>query len=473
MIDNNNTNNTYDIYGDEKEFTEVLQGEQMEVYTTASLLTKANVPQVGGTIRPGVMALKKNVSAADVQLYNRLVAENATWNEIDKALGPDNQGLSKLRPLNVDYFTVHPADFINPENAQIILDRYADNDGKLRKFPVWFPFNNWWQIIFHNLAAFGKSAGIKYRSVFVEKREGDKIVGIERVCQFPAEYTEEEKGVRKCGPRDWNTRGCNPEACPEYQKQECRLRGRIYCYVPGVKGLNLIAIPTSSWYSLNRIKGSLDLVMAVTGGRIPSIIDGRPVFVIRKRKDKIPVIDITTGESRLREQYLIELDLDMDMLEIAQHFSPKATLAAAAKAQNMLTPPPQQALPQNAAKPKITSIPAPEIPEKVDTEKPDELPPPPPEIDDEQPVQTPATDKNDVGKGKAQSQTQPASEAQLNAIRTRAKKAGVPDSLIAAATKNLTFAKAAEMIGKINKNDFQFFVIAADKGEADVTAETY
>ena len=163
----------------------------------------------------------------------------------------------------------------------------------------------------------------------------------------------------------------------------------------------------------------------------------------------------------------------MDMLEIAQHFSPKATLAAAAKAQNMLTPPPQQALPQNAAKPKITSIPAPEIPEKVDTEKPDELPPPPPEIDDEQPVQTPATDKNDVGKGKAQSQTQPASEAQLNAIRTRAKKAGVPDSLIAAATKNLTFAKAAEMIGKINKNDFQFFVIAADKGEADVTAETY
>ena len=78
MIDNNNTNNTYDIYGDEKEFTEALQGEQMEVYTTASLLTKANVPQVGGTIRPGVMALKKNVSAADIQLYNKLAAENST-----------------------------------------------------------------------------------------------------------------------------------------------------------------------------------------------------------------------------------------------------------------------------------------------------------------------------------------------------------------------------------------------------------
>ena len=468
MIDNNNTNNTYDIYGDEKEFTEALQGEQMEVYTTASLLTKANVPQVGGTIRPGVMALKKNVSAADIQLYNKLAAENATWDAIDKALGPDSQGLSKLRPLNVDYFTVHPADFINPENAQIILNRYADNDGKLRKFPVWFPFNNWWQIIFHNLAAFGKSAGIKYRSVFVEKREGDKIVGIERVCQFPAEYTEEEKGVRKCGPRDWHTRGCNPEACPEYQKQECRLRGRIYCYVPGVKGLNLIAIPTSSWYSLNRIKGSLDLVMALTGGRIPSIIDGRTVFVIRKRKDKIPVIDITTGESKLREQYLIELDLDMDMLEIAQHFSTKATLAAAVKAQKILTSPPQQALSQSGAKPKITS------PEKVNIEISEELPSPP-EIEDEQPAPIKATEKkNNEGKSKAQSPNPqaPASEAQLNAIKARAKKAGVPDNLVAAATNNITFAKAAEIIGRMNKNDFQFFIGAANVG-ADITAESY
>jgi len=461
MIDNNNTNNTYDIYGDEKEFTEALQGEQMEVYTTASLLTKANVPQVGGTIRPGVMALKKNVSAADIQLYNKLAAENATWDAIDKALGPDSQGLSKLRPLNVDYFTVHPADFINPENAQIILNRYADNDGKLRKFPVWFPFNNWWQIIFHNLAAFGKSAGIKYRSVFVEKKEGNKVVEIERVCQYPADLAPEEKNVRRYGPRSWNTRGCTPEACPEYQRQECRLRGRIYCYVPGVKGLNLIAIPTSSWYSLNRIKGSLELVMAVTGGRIPTLIDGRPVFVIRKRKDKIPVIDIATGESKLREQFLIELDLDIDMMELAQHFTQKNVLANGMRAQNILNAP-QNILPP-AERPKEAEIaPAPvEKPKEATTanvKAPVEKPPV------EKPKEaTTANVKAPVEKDNNNHEEGPALESQINAISARATKAGVPAQLLKTTLTGISYSRAAEIICMMNKKDYTCFFPPVDE----------
>jgi len=43
---------------------------------------------------------------------------------------------------------------------------------------------------------------------------------------------------------------------------------------------------------------------------------------------------------------------------------------------------------------------------------------------------------------------------------------------VAAATNNITFAKAAEIIGRMNKNDFQFFIGAANVG-ADITAESY
>jgi len=463
----------YDIYGNSSEFTDKLQGEQMEMYTTANLLTKANVPQVGGTIRPGVMTLKKGATASDIQVFKKLVAENAPWVEIDKALGVDDRGGSKLRPLNVDYFSVHQSDFINPDNAKIIMERYADSDGKLRKFPVWFPFNNWWQIIFHNLAAFGKTSGIKYRSVFVEKREGDRVVGIERVCQYPAEYTEDEKGIRKCGPRVWNTRGCNPEACPEYQKQDCRLRGRIYCYVPGVKGLNLIAIPTSSWYSLNRIKGSLDLITAVTNGRIPSIIEGKTVFVIRKRKDKIPVIDIATGETRLREQYLIELDLDMDMLDIAKHYTTTAVVASAMRAQNMLSMP-QQSIPPQKTEEKnkmavtkevvIDFVPPANVPPAnvppVDVPPVDVLPVDVLPVDvlpvdvlpvDVPPANVPPANVSRIRKG-------PATESQIGAIVKRAKTAGVPDKMVQAKINGLSYEVAAEIINALNKKDYSIFL---------------
>jgi hypothetical protein len=324
-------------------------GDEEMLASAATLLGPAFRLPRAGVIRPGIMKLKPGCTKEDELLYDKLVKEGLTWEEIDRKLGVDQYGRSKLIPANVDYFTVLPGDCENPESAKEIMRLYADKDGKLRSFPVWFPVNEWWNIIPHSLRCFGQS-GIKFRSNFREIRTPHSVK-LERVCEYPLEVVP---GKRIFGGRPWGERPCDPDTCPEYQSGQCKLGGVLQFYIPGIKGAGVWLLPTTSWYSLVRIKSTLEMISGITGGRLAGIlVDGKTPFVVRKIYEEVPAVDVTTGKPVRRGQWLITLEVAVDMLELARAFSREKVMARARRAQEILTAGEEPAPPVTRPEPQI------------------------------------------------------------------------------------------------------------------------
>jgi len=296
----------------------------------ASLLGPSYRFPRAGVIRPGIMAPKKSCSTADVKKYETMVSQGLSWDEIEKEIGR-----GKLIPRNVDYFTIHPEDCVNPENAARIHELYADDDGRLRSFPVVFPVNEWWNIIPHSLRCFGAN-GLKFKSDFKFIRDTNgKVVDAERVCRFPEDT---DPGKKVFGGRKWGERPCDPNVCMEYQKGECDFGGVIQFLIPGVPGMGVWVLPTTSWYSLAGVKDALALFSSVTGGRISGAFGKNTgIFRIRKKKTRISRLDPKSGKSVRTEQWLITLDADVDLTQlVASYENNHRALEASGRAAAML-----------------------------------------------------------------------------------------------------------------------------------------
>jgi hypothetical protein len=282
-----------------------------------------------GVIRPGIMVLKKDSTQTDVERYDRLLTQGTSWTDMAKELG------DKLIPQNVDYFTANRHDFINPANADLIKKLYADPDGRIRSIPVYFPMNEWWNIIPHRLCCYGLTKGLKHRSGFeYERDDRGRISDYRMVCETPEDL---EAGKKLFGGRAWMRKPCDPESCVEYQREECRFSGRIYFMIPGIKGMGSFVIPTKSWYSMKRLKKTLRDMHQLTSGRIAYLLhNGETIFALRKVKATIPCIDWEKGETKMRQQYLIDLDVVVDPLEVAREYSVEKILQKGARAMTML-----------------------------------------------------------------------------------------------------------------------------------------
>jgi hypothetical protein len=308
----------------------VLDGDNEEMIASIATLLgpKFNMPRAG-IIRPGIMRLKKGTSAQDEATYKQMVETGQTWDDMDKRLGKDSHGKSKLTPQNIDYFSIRPRDCSDPRNVELITKLYGDKDGKLRSIPVWFPVNEWWNIIPHSLRCFGQS-GIKFKSAFKSSNGG-----VIRVCEYPLNALA---GRRVFGGRQWGERPCDPNTCPEYQRSECKFGGTIQFYIPGVKGMGIWVLPTTSWYSLVRIKSALEAVANMTSGRVARLfVGGTTPFILRKVFDEISTIDTKTGQPVRRSQWLITLDIEIDMFELAQAYEEHRILSRGQRAAGIIT----------------------------------------------------------------------------------------------------------------------------------------
>jgi hypothetical protein len=293
-----------------------------------------------GVIRPGIKVLKKSCTGKDKQIYNSLLEKGATWDEIDRAIGPDDNGKSKLIPSNADYFTIRPEDCRNPGDAKRLHDLYADSDGKIRSLPVWFSVNEWLNIIPHGLRAFGKQQGLRYISE-IEEYRNNGTPGFNRICKYPLEI---KPGKRVYGGRKYGQRPCDPDNCQEYQSGICNFGGVIRCHIPGVKGIGVWLIPTTSWYSLLNIKSTLEIVAGLTRGRIAGLVDNDPdspskirtVFRIRKTPEEVSMINPRNGKSQRVEQDLIHLDVDMDITMLAVQFNSQRLISSGVDALTLL-----------------------------------------------------------------------------------------------------------------------------------------
>lgn len=275
-------------------------------------------PRVSGKIRPGIMVLTKKGRENDraLALYDQGVAAGRSFEEINEEVAKQC-GTGLLRPVNTQYFTVRRQDFAIPEIAELIMQRFGEvrEDGQkhLYRFPAVFGSDEVTRILDFRFQMFTAS-GLKYWS-------GESEDGQQRLCRTFAPLRKDEKtqrvvrmtGGRLVLSRQENAGACAPERCNEFQTGQCRMRGRILFYIPGIPGAGLFEIPTGSKnFGFDSEARLLEILRL--GGTLPTLVDGKPVFWITKRlRRNIPMIDYEKGTTARTDQWLIEIEADLDM----------------------------------------------------------------------------------------------------------------------------------------------------------------
>ena len=272
-----------------------------------------HIVQIAGKIRPGEKRLtptaERNPEA--VEMFSQLLAKDFTYDEIDAALlkafkfiaQNGNPVRSVLMPGNTDHFRVSPDDFVNPANAKKIIELYAV-DGVLKQFPVVFPFaeieKNVPEGFFHY-----KTSELVHWS-----ENGQCMIR----QNFGPNPKNQRGGVRQHGGRPIVAlRPCNPNACDEFGKGECKEYRSLRFYVPGVMGASLIELAHTSFYAHQGILQTLNMVHTMLG-KVNGTKDGKPIFWISKVNQDVARIDWETRKPVRSKQWITTLEArDLDM----------------------------------------------------------------------------------------------------------------------------------------------------------------
>ncbi|MCK5615225.1 hypothetical protein KAR91_75880, partial [Candidatus Pacearchaeota archaeon] len=255
-----------------------------------------------GIVRPGIKIPKSTCSKAEKIKYEELYAQGIPFDEIDRQMsGEPKSSKSKLRPLNVDYFTVRECDFRSPADARFIMDNYADDDGKLRRIPCWFSLSELHLVIPHGFRAFGGGGVVRACSYY----EGDNLM-----CRFVS------KDVQNPKKDDWQTRPCDSDNCEAYAKKRCKFGGLIKSHIPGLKGMGEIIVATTSWYGLADAVANLKRIAGVLG-RFNGLFNNEPFLELCKVQERVK-----TPDGKHVNQYIVTIEPSVDLMELAQHCDP-------------------------------------------------------------------------------------------------------------------------------------------------------
>ena len=290
----------------------------------------ARIP-TGGKIRPGIMVLtRKAAEQSEAKtIYAQGVAEGRSFEAIEKALAQALPQLkSPLVPRNVPWFTVRGADFPNPEIAREILDTYGEDRGqghRLYRFPVVFPSDHWQTVMPHELAAWST-----HEKRFWSQYSPD---GLLRHCMRHAPVPVDDTGRRtirifggrKTMPRDENGGICNPDSCPEYQARQCNLTGRFLFFIPGIRSISALELPTTSFYAMSAAIQRFQAIAQMRGGRISGFLGrDRTTFFLTKVLKEVPHID-EHGRAVRVPQWIIELEAPVDVTALLRDHEDEET----------------------------------------------------------------------------------------------------------------------------------------------------
>jgi hypothetical protein len=288
--------------------------------SVASVLGPASLRiPTAGKIRPGIKVLTRKAAELPdaVALYEQGIAAGQSFDQIEKALA---QALPQLKnplvPRNVQWFTVRPQDFSNPDLARQLMDAYGEDRGEgvhLYRFPVVFPSDHWSFVMPHELAVWGTNDK-KFWSEYSED-------GTQRLCKCHAPVPRHEGshrtvrlfGGRKIMLRESNGGRCEPENCPEYQARECNLSGRFVFFIPGVRSVSAFELHTNSFYAMSAAIQTFKTIAFMRGGRISGFLDREQTpFFLSKKLMEVSRID-EDGRAVRVSQWIIELEAPVDI----------------------------------------------------------------------------------------------------------------------------------------------------------------
>jgi len=288
------------------------------------LATRRATAPIGGRIRPGVKILTARAAKIPrvAEIYRAGIAAGKDFDAIETEIRAAVPGVGGVfRPTNTPYFTVWARDFNVPETAAALLARFGSDRGEgegrqLYRFPVMFHADDPDVILPHALRCWG-AGQLHYWS---EYTPSGTLTCREYVPIRVVDGKREIKpfGGRKTQPRADTDGVCNPEACREYQFEECKLNGGLRFYIPGIPSLHPFELPTTSWYSLSNIRRTLKELAHACGGRVSGYLYGEHTFWITKRQQAVS--RITEEGKVVRDlQWLIVLEADIDMAELVRH----------------------------------------------------------------------------------------------------------------------------------------------------------
>ena len=273
---------------------------------------------IGGKIRGGIKVLTKKASAnpTAVDLYNKGVAAREKFSEIEKKIEKATGIQNSLYPRNTAYFNVAASDFGMPEIANLIVDLYGekkqgDQVAYLYRFPVVFHSDDMGEVYPNQFKRYGGEPN--YESHYGED-------GI-RYCRYlppvTKEMLEDQKARRIKRPprREQVVRGkCEPSICNEFLQGQCKFRGRLHFYIPGVPSTGLLGMETSSEYAAEAIWSDLERIRQALG-YIPKTNPkrpGAPIFWIAKILEQRTYFD-EHGEKKTGFQWVPKLQADIDI----------------------------------------------------------------------------------------------------------------------------------------------------------------
>lgn len=309
---------------------------------TATILGQRPAVQmpIGGVIRPGIKILTQAAQQNDIarSIYERGCAEGKDFDTIERDIQQAVPSLKNpLRPANVPYFVARRSDFPMPELADMLLDKYGEarEDGvrRLYRFPVIFAADAWELLMPHTLQVWAAGKR-KYWADYDDS-------GMRR-CKTYAAVPKDASGrvIRLFGGRKVVDRPdfggqCDPERCPQYQQRQCNLDARLLFIVPGLPTVNLIALPTRSFYSMDGIRQQLMHVASMRGGRLSGYLLGRQTFWLSKVYKDVTRID-DNGDAVKGGAWLIELQAPVDVGSLLLTREPAQVDAAAQAAAAVL-----------------------------------------------------------------------------------------------------------------------------------------
>lgn len=278
----------------------------------------ARIP-TGGKIRPGIMVLTKKAAELPLakDIYRQGVSDGQSFEQIERALKEAlPQFRSPLVPRNVPWFTLRAQDFPNPEVARQILEAYGEERGegrRLYRFPVVFPADHWQSVMPHEMAVWST-----HEKRFWSQYSAD---GQMRHCMchapVPMDHTGQRSirifGGRKTMQREDNGGICDPESCPEYQARQCNLTGRFLFFIPGIRTISALELPTTSFYAMSNAIQRFQAIGHMRGGRISGFLGrSRETFYLTKVLRDVPHID-EDGRAVRVSQWIIELEAPVDV----------------------------------------------------------------------------------------------------------------------------------------------------------------
>jgi hypothetical protein len=275
--------------------------------------------RLGGKIRAGIKVLTKAAqnNPKAVSIYAEGVEKRQKFTDIEKRI-KDATGINNsMFPRNTPFFNVAASDFGMPEIAALIVETYGEirNDHsdkkQLYRFPVVFHSDDLNQVYPNSFKRHGFEP--HYESHYGEDGE--------RYCRYLPTVSDEQaadiraRRIKKVPRREKVVRGrCDPGSCNEFGQGQCKFRGRLLFYVPGIPTTGMLGMETSSEYAAEGIWSDLERIRDALGTipRCNPNKPGAPIFWITKSLEPRTYFD-EHGKKQSGFQWVPKLQADIDI----------------------------------------------------------------------------------------------------------------------------------------------------------------